>query len=201
MCRTFSGRVYSIVAADAIAHDVEVIEIGGQPGCRRVAVLAVVATRYVCCILAGCRNAIVAGAAGSHYLAVIDHQYGLPERRIVAILTYFGRENMCWIFPGRVDPIVAVAAVADDCRVIEISRQPGDGRVAVVAVIAAIDVRRGFSGCCNAVVTGAATAENLRMVHHYRRLPDGRTVTVLAYVRRLEVSWALAGCVRTVVTT
>ena len=72
VCRAFANRVDAVVATDAIARDIDVIEIRGNPGCRRMAVIAVVATRDVRQILASRDRSVVAGETGSDHLGVID---------------------------------------------------------------------------------------------------------------------------------
>jgi len=59
MCRALTGRLHAIVAADAITRDIDVVEIGGQPSGRRMAVVTIVAARNMGRVLAGSNNAIV----------------------------------------------------------------------------------------------------------------------------------------------
>ncbi len=68
----------------------------------------------------------------------------------------------------------------------------------VVAVVAARDVRQVFAGRCHAIMTGAATADDLGMIddddwHEYRG-----AVTVFTDVRRLDMRRILADCLSTV---
>ena len=75
---------------------------------------------------------------------------------------------------------------------IEIGRYPGDGRVAVVAVVAGADMRRVLAGCDDAVVAAAARADDLRVVDGERWYPARRAVAVLAKIRGLDVLGVLA---------
>ncbi len=59
MRRILARRVGAIVAAGAIAGDVDVIEVGGQPASCGVAVVAVGAAVYVGQMFAGRYNAIM----------------------------------------------------------------------------------------------------------------------------------------------
>ena len=71
--RALAGCVGAVVAADAVARDVHVIEIGREPGDGRVAVVAIIAARDMSRVLAGCRVAVMTGNAGSEYLGVVHH--------------------------------------------------------------------------------------------------------------------------------
>ncbi len=57
---------------------------------------------------------------------------------------------------------------------------------------------RVFAGRCNAVVTGAATANDLRVVDNYDRSEYGSAVAIFADVRCLDVGRILTNCLRTV---
>ena len=71
-----ASRVSAIVAACAVARDVDVIEVGREPRDSRVAIVAVVATGDVGWVLAGRSNAVVTGITGSEHLGMIDSKYG-----------------------------------------------------------------------------------------------------------------------------
>ena len=51
----------AVVAAEAVAGDVDVIEVGGYPGVDRMAVVTVVTTGYVSRVLSGRDNAVMTG--------------------------------------------------------------------------------------------------------------------------------------------
>jgi len=70
--------------------------------------------------------------------------------------------------------------------------------VAVVAIIAAGDMRGMLAGRDDAVMTGAAGTDDLGMVDRVSRGPDVRRVAVFADVAGLDVIWRLAGRVRAV---
>ena len=57
----FADGVAAVVATETIAGDVYVIEIGGYPGTRRMAVIAVVTTGYVSRLLSGRYHAGMTG--------------------------------------------------------------------------------------------------------------------------------------------
>ena len=53
---------------------------------------------------------------------------------------------------GRVSAVVAAEAIIGNVDVVEIRRDPCDCRVAVIAVVAARDVRRVLARCCRSIV-------------------------------------------------
>jgi len=97
------------------------------------------------------------------------------------------------VLAGRVGAVMAADAVTRDVHVIEVRRYPGDRRVAVIAVVAAGDVRRMFAGRGIAVMTGKTGSEHLRVIDHVRGRPDHVVVAVLADIRRRDVRGVLAG--------
>ena len=62
-------------------------------------------------------------------------------------------------------------------------------------------MRRIFSGCRDAVMTGAAGTQDLRMVHGISRRPDIAVMTVFTHIGRLYVGQVFAGSVNAIVTT
>ena len=69
----------------------------------------------------------------------------------------------------------------------------------VVAVIAACNVRGVLSACRNAIVTGSATSQHLRVVDGHDWLPHIGGVAVFAHIGRLNMRRALAGGLRAIV--
>ena len=84
----FTGRIGTVVTAHAVARDIYVIKIRGQPACGRVAIVAIVATGDVILVLTGRRITVVAGSASTDYLRMIDRVGGIPDIRRMAILTH-----------------------------------------------------------------------------------------------------------------
>ena len=77
--RTLASRVATVVTTTAVIHDIDVIEVRGHPGGRRVTVIAVIAAGNVGRVFAGGRNTIVAGIAGAVDLRVIDRIRRYPD--------------------------------------------------------------------------------------------------------------------------
>lgn len=85
-----AGGVSAVMAAETVAGNVHVIEVGGQPGNRRVAVITVVAALNVIGTLAGSGYAVVARATGTDHLRVVNGVSRRPDAGRVAILTDIG---------------------------------------------------------------------------------------------------------------
>jgi len=198
--RTFAGRVRTVVAAHAISRDISVIEIGRDPGDCRMAVVAVVATRYMSTVFAGGRCAIVAGAASANYLRMVDRECRQPGIRRVTILADIRCLDVILALACRVDTVVAADAVARDIDMVEIRRQPACRRVAILAVVAAGNVGCILPGRDHAIVTGTAGADHLCVVNRIDRCPDIRIVAILANIRRLDVREIFAGRFDAIVT-
>lgn len=84
---------------------------------------------------------------------------------------------------------------------IKIRRNPGNRRVAVVAVVAGLDMRRMLARGDRTVVTRHAGANNLRVINRIRRRPDHVVMAVFTDIGCIDVSLAFAGRSRAVVTT
>ncbi len=191
-----SGRltdgIDTVMAADAIACDVVVIEVGRQPRQCRVAVVTRVAARDMVRRFPGDNRVVVAARAGSNDLQVIDLHGRRESHDRVTVFAYIGCSDVIRRLADRVDAIVAVEAVARNVVVIEVGRSERDGRVAVLAIVSARYVSGVLAECGNAVVAAAARADYLKMID----LPDGRKanyrMTVLTDVCGVDVLRRLA---------
>ena len=96
-------------------------------------------------IHAGSRCAVMAGRTRTQYLIVINGYHRCPDIGAVAVLTDISGQGMQGAFAGGISAIVTTAAVIDDIGVIEVCGKPCDGRVAVIAIVAARDMRRMFA--------------------------------------------------------
>lgn len=83
---------------------------------------------------------------------------------------------------------------------IEAGRRKGNRRMAVIAVIAARNMRRIFPDRYRAVVTGRTSANDLGVIYHVNGGENNVVVTIFANIRCLNVCRALAGRFDTVVT-
>lgn len=158
-----------------------------------MAVVAVVAAVDVILIFPGCLHAVMARAAGAQDLRVVNGKYGGKHIGRMAVFTNVARLNVRRSLARRVSTVVAAEAVARDVDMVEVRGQPANRRMTVVAVVAAGDVIQVFPGGREAIMAGAARAQNLRMVDHVRRRPDVAVVAVLAHIGGLYVRQVLAG--------
>ena len=87
MVRVLARGFSTVVAADAIAADANVIEVGRQPACGRVAIVTSNSTRNMGRVFARCCNAVMTGAAATEYLRVIHPVRWCELIRVMAVLT------------------------------------------------------------------------------------------------------------------
>jgi len=159
------------------------------------------ATGYMRRVLATRSDAVMTGSARTNDLRVIDHIDRRPHIGVVAVLADIRCLNVRRVLAGSSHTVMAVTAVIYDVRVIEVGGEPANRRVAVITVDTARDVRRVLADRGDAVVTGAASPQHLRMVHSICGRPYVRVVTVLTDVRCLYVREVFAGRLDTVVAT
>ena len=164
MGRVLARSVGAVVAADAIARDIDVIEIRGEPGDGRMAVVTVVAARDMRRVLARGGVAIVAGSAGPEDLGMVDHVSRRKCHVVVAVLAYVARVDMRGVLTRGLHAIMTIDTVARDVGVIKIGWSPRDSGVAIVTIVAARDVGRMFAGCCIAVMACITAAKYLRVI-------------------------------------
>ena len=115
--RVLAGRLSAVMTADAVAKDVNVIEIGRHPADRRVTVIAGVAAGDVSSVLAGRTNAVMAANTITNNTTVIENS-GKPASRVVAVVALIAGRNMIRCFPRSLDAVVAGHATACDRSVI-----------------------------------------------------------------------------------
>ena len=82
--------VGTVVAAEAIACDIHMIEVGREPGDSRMAIVAIVATCNVRGVLARREVPIVAGGTLPQHLGVVDRIGWRPDNVVVAVLANIG---------------------------------------------------------------------------------------------------------------
>jgi len=78
---------HTIMAADAVASDIHMIKVGGYPAGRRMTVIAIFAAGNMGRVFAGCCDAVMARAAGTKHLRVIDSASGFKGHGAVAVFT------------------------------------------------------------------------------------------------------------------
>ena len=164
MRRVLASCIGAVVTTNAIARDIDVIEVGRDPRNRRMAVIAVFAARDVGRVLARGGVAIVAGSAGPEDLGMVDHVSRRKCHVVVAVLAYVARIDVRGVLTRGLHAIMTIDAVARDVGVIKIGWSPRDSGVPIVTIVAARDVGRMFSSCCIAVMACVAAAKYLRVI-------------------------------------
>jgi len=119
-----------------------------------------------------------AASAGHTVMVYPDHR--CPCRVAVAVLTRIGAQNMLRMLAGRRGAIVAAGAIARHIGVIEVRRHPAIGSMAALAITSTLDMLWMLAHCCRAVVTAAASADDLRMINPNHRCPCRVAVAVFA---------------------
>ena len=87
-----------------------------------MAIIAIVAARYVRRVFAGRDRAVMARAAGAHYLGMINPVGRRPERDVVAVLANIAGRQVIQRLAGGIRTVVTTAAIARNRCMIEISR-------------------------------------------------------------------------------
>lgn len=123
-------------------------------------------------VLSRRNRAVVAGRTGTEYLVVINGRYRLPGIRAMAVFADIRRLHVQWAFTGRIGSVVTAEAVVDNIGVVEIGRDPGNRRVAIVAVVATRYVRGVFPCGRYAIVAGVTGADDLGVIDCEYRGPD-----------------------------
>ena len=73
MCLGLAGRFNAIVATDAVARDVYVIEVGRNPPACPVTVVAGVAAGDMRRVLAGCADTVMTSHAVADNATMVEH--------------------------------------------------------------------------------------------------------------------------------
>jgi len=146
--------------------------VSGCPGGRAVAQTAILTCIEMPGVLPACGGAVVAGRARAENLVVVHHGHWCPHICAVAVFADVGRLHMRRSLACCVAAIVAARAIVNDIGVVEIRRYPRNGRMAVIAIVAATDVGGMFAGRRGAIVAGVASACYLRVIYRVRRRPE-----------------------------
>lgn len=134
------------------------IKIRRQPTGRGVTIIAGITTRDMRWVFSGSGNTVVTGSAGTENLGMVDGNDRLEGGRVMAVFANVCRLNMYGTFPGRTHAVVTADAVARNTRVIKNSRNPGRGRVAIIALITGGNMRECLAGRLEAIMTGHAAS-------------------------------------------
>lgn len=180
--RVLARGIDTVVTAEAVVHDIDVVEIRRRPGIRCVAIIAIVTAGDMRQMFAGCDYAVVAEGATSQYLRMVYDISGRPDDVVMTILADVSCLNMQRTLTLFVDTVVTIHAVAGNIDVIEVCGCPGKRRVAIIASGAACDVVCILAGRSGAVVASTTAAKNLCVIDLVSRVPYGGVMAVGAVI-------------------
>lgn len=173
-----AGCIRAVVAARAITSDVNVIEIGWNPACSGMTVVAVVAADNMIRVFTACNCPVVTGATTTNDLTVIDRKGRRETVCRMTVLANSGRQYVSRVLARGVSAVVAGGTIPDDIGMIKNSRRPGGGAVAIVTLLARYDMRGRFANSLKAIVTGVAAAVNRSVIYKGDGGPGGGGVAV-----------------------
>lgn len=197
--RSLARGIRAVMAARAIVNDVRMVEVRRRPGNGGMTIIAILAARNVCRMFPYCDDAIVASATGADDLRMVYCKSGYPNRRIVAVFADVRRVNMCRVLAGGVGTVMTACAVAGDIDVIKVCRQPGNRRMAILAIITAANVRRMLASRQRPIMAASTGTQDLGMVDRVHRRKHIAGVTIFAYVGRLNVCRVFASGIDAIV--
>jgi len=191
--RVLARRADTVVAADAIAGDVDVVEVGWQPARGRVAVVAGVAGLDVVGVLARGCGSIVTGATQSHDLQMVDGYCRGPLDAVVAVSADVGRVDVRRVFAGGYSAIVTRTADANDFGMVDgVGGRPVEIVVTGLARVCRVQVgQRILARRADAIVAADAVVDDIGVVEIGRQ-PARGLVAIVAGVAGLDVVGVLA---------
>jgi len=197
--RRFADRIDVVVALEAIAGDVDVIERRGLPRQRRVTRRAIDRRRNVARRLAGCQGAVVATSAAAEHVVVIDHGDRLPRDGAVAVLAYIVGPYVRGGLARDPHVVMARRTTADDPVVAERRRLPRHGAVAGIALGRCREMIGILALCARAVVARRTAALHVTVIDHHDRFKRHRRMARLAHHVGRNVRRVFAGRAHAVV--
>ncbi len=168
----------AVVAAKTVAGDVDVIEVGGHPSSRSVAIVTGISAGDMRRVLTHCDGTVVTTRAGANNLRVIHPVRRHEQYRIVAVLAGVGGLNVGQRLTRTIHAVVAPGTVARDARVVENRRYPAIGLVTVLALFAGSDVVQRLARRLKSIVARGTASGDARVIHESDGLPSGSCVAV-----------------------
>lgn len=145
-------------------------------------------------------DAIVTGSTRAQHLRVIYGKHRSKNVGRVAVLADIRCLNVCLVLARCVRAIVTTHAVPGDVDVIEIRRQPADGTVTIIAIIAAGNMVLAFPFGDYTVMTGTASADHLGVINEHYGHEHRRAVAIFTDVGGIDMCLVLADCLGAVMT-
>jgi len=191
--RILAGRINAVMTGCATCRYAGMVEIRRHKSVGSVAIIAIVATGNMGRALADGDRVVMAGAASTDYLRMIDPIGRGPLRNAMAVFAHTRRLNMVGLLARRVAAVVASTTTTRDIRVIEVCRHKGIGRMAGIATIATRQMRGVLADRNYVVMTGLTRTDNLCVIDSDYRLPKIWRMAFFAEVCRLNMLLAPAG--------
>ena len=185
-------RIRAIVAAEAIAGDVDVIEVRRNPAHGRMAVIAVVATTDMSRILAFGNRAVMAGVTGADNLGVIDLVCRRENGSVMAVIASIAGAYVLKVLAYCYGPVVTGTARADHLHMVHpVCRSERHIVMAVFANAARLDVCRVLAGSIYTVMAAEAVVDNVGVIES-GRCPACGCMAVIAGVATGDMCRVLA---------
>ena len=165
MCWMFTCCRSAVMARTASTDDLCVVDcIGWSEHICIVTIFANVGCLYMRRTLADRVNAVVAAGTIIDDTKVVEVRWP-PGDRCMAIVAGIAAGDMCRVFAGCDDAIMAAVAGADDLHVVDgESRRKDIGVVAILANITGLDVCQIFANGIDAVMAVNTLASNVQVV-------------------------------------
>ena len=141
------------------------VEVRRYPTTGGVAGLAIVAAVDMGGVLAYSRSAVMTTEAGAHDIGMIDPDHRTPGGVAMAVLADIRGRDVASVLAGGRGAVVAARTVGRGAGVVEIGRYPAIGGMTGLTVIAAVDMRRVFTGSGGAVVAAETGTDHVTVIN------------------------------------
>jgi len=192
MLRILASSVDAVMAANAVAGNVGVIESRRSPGDGGMAIVTVISAGNMGPVLAGCRYAIVTGATGTQHLRVVNGEYRRKCIGGMTVVTDVCRGDVLLVLADCIGAVVTGVAGTEDLRMVNRKyRRKCIGGMAVLTDVRCRHVPLVLAGRVRAVMTGETIPRDIRMIEG-RRKPASRRVAIVAGIPAGHVVRCLA---------
>jgi hypothetical protein len=160
-----TGFIVSGVASQTGTHHTIVVEVGRDPGIRRMTFVTLRIGLDVVLIFAGRDRTVVTISAGSRLDSTMIKHGGFPRIRRVAIITLSIGLDVVLVLTGCDRAVMAARTSTEDLRVID----PHDGRpakiiVTILADIGRVDVGKILTGGFDAVMAAETIIDDAAVI-------------------------------------
>lgn len=159
------------------------IEVRRYPGIGGMTDQAVLRGHHMVRVFARGDGTVMTTATGTDHISMINSGDRNPCGIAMTILTHICGLNMSHVLTRRAGAVMAAHTVAGDIGVIERSRHPGVGCVAVGTDIATGDMICTLTRSHDAIVTAGTGTLYLAMVDLGSRYPGGISMAILTQIR------------------